>query len=162
MPDLSTVTVPVAPPGGNLLTGDRSAAGFHDVGAAADVPMLEGRRATVEGRRVAIFRLPTGFAATDAECPHRGGPLSDGLVADGCVTCPLHNWRLDLTTGVIGGAGDRMPIHEVAEDGGRLWVRLADGDGVVAAGADADAPCDDAGRTPNAVTRTPDAIADPA
>jgi nitrite reductase (NADH) small subunit len=117
MPDLSTVT---APPVASL-----SDAGFHDVGAADDVPMLEGRRATVDGRRVAIFRLPTGFAATDAECPHRGGPLSDGLVADGCVTCPLHNWRLDLTTGTIGGEGDRMPIHDVVEDDGRLWVRLA-------------------------------------
>lgn len=119
MPDLSTVTVPSV--------ASLSDAGFHDVGASADVPMLEGRRATVDGRRVAIFRLPTGFAATDAECPHRGGPLSDGLVADGCVTCPLHNWRLDLTTGTIGGEGDRMPIHDVVEDDGRLWVRLATG-----------------------------------
>lgn len=117
MPDLTTLA-PAA-------LADLAAAGFHDVGAAADVPLLEGRRATVDGRRVAIFRLPTGFAATDAECPHRGGPLSDGLVADGCVTCPLHNWRLDLTTGEIGGAGERMPLHDVVEDGGRLWVRLA-------------------------------------
>lgn len=121
MSDLSTFDASTLAPTHPTL----AAAGFRDVGAAADVPLLEGRRATVDGRRVAIFRLPTGFAATDAECPHRGGPLSDGLVADGCVTCPLHNWRLDLTTGLIGGAGDRMPIHDVVEARGRLWVRLA-------------------------------------
>ena len=116
MPEPTTVPPPVRNP---------AAAGFHDVGAAADVPLLEGRRGTVAGHRVAIFRLPSGFAATDAACPHRGGPLSDGLVADGCVTCPLHNWRLDLTTGAIGPDGARMPIHDVVEHDGRLWVRLA-------------------------------------
>ncbi len=133
MPDLSTLDVTTLDPARPGL----AAAGFHDVGSAADVPLLEGRRATVAGRRVAIFRLPTGFAATDAACPHRGGPLSDGLVADGCVTCPLHNWRLDLTTGAIGPDGDRMPLHDVLEDGGRLWVRLAAGGaGAGAAGAE--------------------------
>jgi nitrite reductase (NADH) small subunit len=99
--------------------------GFADVGAAADVPRLEGRRATVDGRRVAVFRLPDGFAATDAACPHKGGPLSDGIVADDCVTCPLHNWRLNLRTGEVAGQDDTMPIHHVVEQGGRLWVRLA-------------------------------------
>lgn len=147
MSDLSTV---IAPSGTSL-----SGAGFHDVGAAADVPMLEGRRATVDGRRVAIFRLPTGFAATDAACPHRGGPLSDGLVADGCVTCPLHNWRLDLTSGAIGPEGDRMPIHDVVEDGGRLWVRLAE----VATDTDVDL---DAGTADGHDAATADPIADAA
>jgi nitrite reductase (NADH) small subunit len=99
--------------------------GFVDVGAAGDVPRLEGRRATVEGRRVAVFRLPDGFAATDAACPHKGGPLSDGIVADDCVSCPLHNWRLNLRTGVVVGQDVTMPIHHVVEQGGRLWVRLA-------------------------------------
>lgn len=102
-----------------------AAAGFTDVGAAEDVPALEGRSATVDGRRVAVFRLPTGYAATDAACPHKGGPLSDGLVADGCVTCPLHNWRLDLTTGQVQGDDTVVPIHDVLVLDGRLWVRIA-------------------------------------
>ncbi|WP_210495585.1 Rieske 2Fe-2S domain-containing protein [Patulibacter sp. SYSU D01012] len=114
------------------------AEGFADVGAAADVPPLEGRRATVDGRRVAVFRLPDGFAATDAACPHRGGPLSDGIVADDCVTCPLHNWRLNLRTGRVAGQDAAMPLHHVVERDGRLWVRLAGAcDGHPAAGAPA-------------------------
>jgi nitrite reductase (NADH) small subunit len=105
--------------------GSLKAAGFTDVGASTDVPLLEGRRATVDGRRVAVFRMPSGFAATDAACPHKGGPLSDGLVADGCVTCPLHNWRMDLTTGAVAGQDVTMPIHDVVVLDGRLWVRIA-------------------------------------
>ena len=69
------------------------------IGATADVPLLEGRAVTVGDRRVAIFRLPDGWAAVDAACPHRGGPLQDGLVADSCVTCPLHGRRFDLRSG---------------------------------------------------------------
>jgi len=128
MHDLTTAPAPAAP----LMDGIADAAtmagaGFSDVGSAADVPMLEGRQATVDGRRVAVFRLPTGYAATDAACPHKGGPLSDGLVADGCVTCPLHNWRLDLTTGEVQGDDTVVPIHDVVVLDGRLWVRIAQG-----------------------------------
>lgn len=112
-------------------------AGFALGGVASDVPMLEGRRATVGDRRVAVFRLPSGFAAVDAACPHRGGPLSDGIVADGCVTCPLHNWRLDLLTGTVVGRDERMPLHEVVEHDGRLYVRLAPEARGDAAGGDA-------------------------
>lgn len=94
------------------------------VGDAADVPLLEGRSVEVDGRRVAVFRLPTGWAVIDAACPHRGGPLSDGLVAERCVTCPLHNRRFDLQTGEQQGGDDSVAVHEVEERDGALWVRL--------------------------------------
>lgn len=99
-------------------------AGFRLVGAAGDVPMLEGRRATVDGQQVAVFRLTAGFAAIDARCPHRDGPLYDGLVADGCVTCPLHNWRIDLASGQVAGQEQVVGVHEVIERAGHLYVRL--------------------------------------
>ena len=142
-------------------TADRAAptaaapgAGWEDVGAITDVPLLEGRRATVAGRRVAVFRLPGRFAVTDAACPHRGGPLSDGLLADGCVTCPLHNWRVDLATGRVVGQDARVALHEVQVVEGRLWVRLADaspagGDGTAATSETRD-PCDGDGCGPAA------------
>jgi nitrite reductase (NADH) small subunit len=95
------------------------------VGAVDDVPLLEGRRVTVDGRRVAVFRLPDGWAAIDAACPHRGGPLGDGLVAERCVTCPLHGRRFDLITGEQHGGDDVVAVHDVDERGGELWVRLA-------------------------------------
>ncbi len=99
--------------------------GFVAVGAVADVPALEGRSVLVDGRRIAVFRLPDGWAATDAACPHRGGPLHDGIVADHCVTCPLHNRRFDLRTGHQDGGSDVVAVHEVIERDGTLWMRLA-------------------------------------
>ncbi len=91
------------------------------VGRADEVPMLEGRSVSVGARRVAIFRLPTGWAAVDHACPHQGGPLADGLVADACVTCPLHGRRFDLHTGRQVGGDDVVATYEVREgDDGML------------------------------------------
>ena len=91
-------------------------AAWVPVGRAEDVPLLEGRSVTVGPRRIAVFRLPTGWAAVDHACPHRGGPLADGLVADACVTCPLHGRRFDLTTGAQVGGDDVITTYEVRED----------------------------------------------
>jgi nitrite reductase (NADH) small subunit len=101
--------------------------GWTRIGAIADVPLLEGRAITVDGRRVAVFRLPDGWAALDAACPHRGGPLQDGIVADSCVTCPLHNRRFDLRTGVQIGGPDAVAVHDVREHDGALWLRVTAG-----------------------------------
>jgi nitrite reductase [NAD(P)H] small subunit len=95
------------------------------VGRVEDIPLLEGRSVAVGGRRVATFRLPDGLAAVDAACPHSGGPLSDGIVADHCVTCPLHGWRFDLVSGrAVNGPG-AVTVHDVRERDGEVWVRLA-------------------------------------
>ena len=61
-----------------------------------DVPLGEGRAITLDGRRIAIFRSAAGWFALDAACPHRGGPLADGIVCDNAVICPLHDRRYDL------------------------------------------------------------------
>ena len=56
---------------------------------------------------VALFRTTDDkvFALED-RCPHKGGPLSQGIVHDGCVTCPLHNWVISLETGAAQGADE--------------------------------------------------------
>jgi nitrite reductase (NADH) small subunit len=95
------------------------------VGRAEDVPMLEGRSARYGDRRIAVFRLQVGWAAIDHACPHAGGPLSDGIVADSCVICPLHNRRFDLFTGEQAGGTDRVATYEVRERDGMLEIRQA-------------------------------------
>lgn len=96
------------------------------IGRASDVPELEGRSVQFGARRVAIFRLPTGWAAVDHACPHLGGPLADGIVADTCVTCPLHGWRFDVRTGERQGGSERIATHAVRERDGLLELRVAD------------------------------------
>jgi nitrite reductase (NADH) small subunit len=93
------------------------------VGRAEDIPMLEGRSVTVAGRRIAVFRTPDGFRAIDGRCPHAGGPLADGIVADRCVTCPLHGLRFDLETGAASN-GARVATFELRERDGGLWLQL--------------------------------------
>lgn len=95
------------------------------VGRVEDVPPLEGRTVTVAGRRIAIFNTDAGFRATSAFCPHRRGPLADGLIGGQSVICPLHNWRIDLECGeVIGGGSGRVAVYPVIERDGWLYLDL--------------------------------------
>jgi nitrite reductase (NADH) small subunit len=66
-----------------------------------DIPVLGARRvARAQGAEVAVFRTSTDkvFAVLD-RCPHKGGPLSQGIVFGESVACPLHNWTIDLGSG---------------------------------------------------------------
>jgi nitrite reductase (NADH) small subunit len=93
--------------------------------ATEDVPRGEGRAVTVEGRRIAVFNAPTGWYALDHACPHRGGPLADGIVSDSCVICPLHERRYDLATGEASADGEGVVAHAVEIRDGEVLVTLA-------------------------------------
>jgi nitrite reductase (NADH) small subunit len=90
-----------------------------------DIPLGEGRAITLDGRRVAIFRAGGGWYAIDAVCPHRGGPLADGIVCDSAVICPLHDRRFDLETGAALTTGDGVATYPVEVRGDRVYVTLA-------------------------------------
>lgn len=95
----------------------------HRVGHEDDIPLGEGRAFCVAGHRVAVFRQRDGaLAATQASCPHRAGPLADGIVGMGSVVCPLHNRRFSLTTGEGDEDGELLNVYAVrrAEDGSVL------------------------------------------
>ena len=75
------------------------------IGALTDIPR-QGSRCVKNGdMTIAVFRTSDDrvFALED-KCPHKNGPLSQGIVHDGCVTCPLHNWVIALDTGEAQGA----------------------------------------------------------
>jgi nitrite reductase (NADH) small subunit len=90
-----------------------------------DIPLGEGRNISLDGRRIAIFRSAAGWFALDAVCPHRGGPLADGIVCDRSVTCPLHDRRFDLQTGAALTTGDGVAAHGVEVRGEHVYVALA-------------------------------------
>ena len=92
-----------------------------DLGSVDQIPRGEGRNFLVGGRRVAVFRARDGHLyATQADCPHKGGPLADGLVGNGALICPLHERRFDLVTGQAQDGSCQLAIFPVTlrGDGG--------------------------------------------
>lgn len=78
-----------------------------DIGALDDIPVLGARTVKTEHGCVAVFRnADDEVFALDDRCPHRGGPLSQGIVHGSAVTCPLHNWVISLETGLAQGADE--------------------------------------------------------
>ena len=73
----------------------------YELGPVEVIPSGEGRNFRLpDGREIAIFRARAGeLFATQARCPHRGGPLADGLIGGGRVVCPFHGYAFDLTSG---------------------------------------------------------------
>lgn len=84
-----------------------------DIGAVADIPRLGSRLIRTPLGDVAVFRNAEDevFALND-KCPHKGGPLSQGIVHGKAVTCPLHSWVISLETGEAQGA-DKGCAHRI-------------------------------------------------
>ncbi len=99
-----------------------------DICAESDIPLGEGRVAEVGGLRIAVFRSRSGKVyATQAECPHRGGPLADGLLGDATVVCPLHEFKFDLPSGrALENTCPALKTYPVTvTEDGRLLLRFA-------------------------------------
>jgi nitrite reductase (NADH) small subunit len=96
----------------------------HCVGSIDDIPFGEGRAYAVDGTQVAVYRLRDGtLRALEAVCPHRGGPLADGLIDERVVVCPLHGLTYDLSTGAeLAAGGDGVRAYAVTTDGDSIHV----------------------------------------
>ena len=76
-----------------------------DIGALEDIPARGARVVKTSDGDIAVFRTADDqLFALDDKCPHKGGPLSQGIVQGNSVTCPLHNWVISLATGEAQGA----------------------------------------------------------
>jgi nitrite reductase (NADH) small subunit len=92
------------------------------VGPVGAIPPGEGRAFTVGGEAIAVFRTRDGaLYATQDRCPHRDGPLSDGLVGGGVVVCPFHAYRFSLADGAcLNDASCSIRTYPVRDEDG--WV----------------------------------------
>ena len=93
----------------------------------ANVPLREGRRVDIAGRQLAIFNLGDRFVVVDNQCPHKGGPLADGIVAGDSVVCPLHAWKVNLASGQVdrpSGTGTCVVAYPTRVDAGIIVVGL--------------------------------------
>ncbi|TKD15644.1 nitrite reductase small subunit NirD [Rhodobacter capsulatus] len=97
---------------------------FIDIAALDDIPRQGARVVKTPSGCVAVFRtLDDQVFAMDDRCPHRGGPLSEGIVHGTEVTCPLHGWVFDLATGLAQGADSgSVATHAARIEGGRVLL----------------------------------------
>lgn len=97
---------------------------WTDIAALEDIPRLGARVVQTATVKIAVFRTASDqvFALKD-ECPHRQGPLSQGIVHDSTVTCPLHNWKIDLASGNAKGPDEGCsPTFPVKVENGRVLL----------------------------------------
>jgi len=97
-----------------------------EVGKLEDIPPLGARVVKNGAVDIAVFRNNKDevFAVND-ECPHRKGQLSKGIFHDKSVTCPLHNWKIDLTTGEAMAPDEGCTGHyQVKIENGNIFLEL--------------------------------------
>lgn len=100
---------------------------WTDVVALDDIPQLGARVLKTDTMTIAIFRTAGDqvFALKDA-CPHKGGPLSQGIVHGTSVTCPLHNWKIDLASGAALGPDEGCTnVFQAKVENGRVLLNFS-------------------------------------
>jgi nitrite reductase (NADH) small subunit len=97
-----------------------------DIGPVNQIAPGSARTLPVRGgEEIAVFRTMTGeIYALVNKCPHKHGPLSQGIVHGTVVTCPLHNWNISLKTGeALGDDKGCVPVIPARVDAGRIYLR---------------------------------------
>ena len=92
-----------------------------------NIPLREGRAVIVDGKELAVFNLGDRFLAVENRCPHKGGPLSDGIVSGRNVVCPLHAWRVCLEDGAVVKPAEQkacVASYRTKVEDGIVWVQL--------------------------------------
>ncbi|OGT20455.1 MAG: hypothetical protein A2V90_09580 [Gammaproteobacteria bacterium RBG_16_57_12] len=97
-----------------------------EIGHINDIPRQGARVVNTPQGDIGIFRTAEDelFALRDS-CPHKGGSLSQGIVHGRRVTCPLHNWHIELTTGeAVAPDQGCAAVYPIRIDGGRISISL--------------------------------------
>ncbi|REJ77451.1 MAG: (2Fe-2S)-binding protein [Acidobacteria bacterium] len=101
-----------------------SSVGFADICAMQDIPENRARIGTVSGERVAVFRTGGEVYAVSNVCQHQNGPLGEGKIVDGCITCPWHGFQYDPKTGASPPPfKEKIPTFDVKIEEGRVLVK---------------------------------------
>jgi nitrite reductase/ring-hydroxylating ferredoxin subunit len=97
--------------------------GFVDACAVADIPENRARIVCVSGERVAIFKYDGKISAVSNVCQHQNGPLGEGKIVAGCITCPWHGYQYAPETGASPPPFvEKVPTFNVRVQNGRVWI----------------------------------------
>jgi len=103
-----------------------AADGWIDAGPVEAIPENRARVVVASGERVAIFRYAGKISAVSSVCQHQNGPLGEGRVIDGCITCPWHGYQYLPDTGSSPPPfTEKIPTFRVAVRAGRVWLHPA-------------------------------------
>ena len=95
------------------------------VGRLEDLPV--GSRKTVElpdEREIALYNIDGEFYATENWCPHKGAPLSEGILCGRVIECDWHGWQFDLRSGECLTVPERLQTYEVVLEDGLVKIRI--------------------------------------
>ena len=100
---------------------------WYELGPVTNIPLRGARRVVINNQTIGLFRTSADRVyAIDDQCPHKQGPLSQGIVHDNCVTCPLHNWVISLEDGTAQGADEgTVTVYPVEIADGNLRIAVA-------------------------------------
>ena len=97
---------------------------FVTVSKVSDIKEGEGKVVEANGKTIALFNVDGKFYAIDNTCKHKGGSLGEGVCDGNIVTCPLHGWKYDVTTGVSPvNPQVKMDTFEVQVEGEEVKVK---------------------------------------
>src|SRR5271170_6168516 len=96
---------------------------FIDACAVAEIPENRARIVCVSGERVAIFKYDGKISAVSNACQHQNGPLGEGKIVSGCITCPGHGYQYLPETGASPPPfAEKVPTFNVRVKNGRVWI----------------------------------------
>ena len=96
-----------------------------NLGSVENIAPGQGRCFIVRGEEIAVFRQRDGkLFATQNRCPHKQGPLAEGVAGGGKVICPLHAHKFDLATGAGSEPGECVKTYVVCEQAGEILLNL--------------------------------------
>ncbi len=101
--------------------------GWLDVGGMDSLAKSGAMEVIVQGQVIAVFLAEGKLYALDGMCAHQGGPIAQGQVQAGCVTCPWHGWQYELASGIQ--TINHQPLQKtfpVRQHGDRIEIRILD------------------------------------
>jgi nitrite reductase (NADH) small subunit len=99
---------------------------WYKVCGVDEIPVMGARTVRYNGLEAGLFRLSDGrVKAVENRCPHKGGPLSEGIVSGETVICPMHGLKINLVDGsVLPPDEGNVKTYEIKTEDEKVWIML--------------------------------------
>jgi len=98
---------------------------FVEVAAVSDLKSGDAKTVEVKGMQIALYNVNGNFYASTNVCPHRSGPLGEGMLDGEVITCPLHGWQFNVKSGeYVVVPAIKIETYETKIENGKVFVKL--------------------------------------